>query len=57
MRAIHIELEAVFHEKAVRYFTIAKYLRSANFGERDAAQGNSDDVPMQILLIRQFSNR
>jgi hypothetical protein len=57
MRAIHIELEAVLHEKAVRYSTIAKYLRSASFGERDAAQGNSDHALMRILLTRQFSKR
>jgi len=43
-RALHIELGAVLHEKALGYSTITKSLRSARFGERDAVQADSDDM-------------
>jgi hypothetical protein len=41
---VHIELEAVLHEKAVEDSTGIKYLRSARFGERDLSQADSDDT-------------
>jgi hypothetical protein len=61
--AIHVKFEAVLHEKAVRDSTLAKYLRSASFGERDAVQADSDDTPdadlidqaiLQALIFRRF---
>jgi hypothetical protein len=52
VRAVHLELEAVFHEKTVRYYTVSKYLHFMSFGERDVVQGNSCDIPDADLVER-----
>jgi hypothetical protein len=64
-RAVHIELETILHEKVVRYSTVAKYFRSASFGERGTVQANSDNAPnadpvdqaiLQALAFQPFAS-
>jgi hypothetical protein len=57
MCAVHIHVEWVLRKKAVGYSAVTKTFRSASFGERDPAQGDSHDMPVWILLTRQFSKQ
>jgi hypothetical protein len=42
MRTVHMKLEAAVHEKAVGYSSVSKYLCPESFGDKNAAQGETE---------------